>query len=196
MIDHCTPEQLYTEPQSLFAANFMGMNNTFTGRVVERRDGEARLEVGGRSLWGRQQAGAGDGASATGVDYPVPQPGGLTLEAAGPNRVRLQLARPGNAVVTTQRLGGGFVRAIKKLTGPTRGALLIRLPQDTRPGRYRVRADQPAREFVAALSERRADAADLAVLLERLEAPQPLDETATLGLMRDIDAIKRRMGGV
>ena len=83
---------------------------------------------------------ASPGASATGVDYPVPQPGGLTLEAAGPNRVRLQLARPGNAVVTTQRLGGGFVRAIKKLTGPTRGALLIRLPQDTRPGRYRVRA--------------------------------------------------------
>lgn len=62
--------------------------------------------------------------------------------------------------------------------------------------RYRVRADQPAREFVAALSERRADAADLAVPLERLEAPQPLDESATLGLMRDIDAIKRRMGGV
>jgi hypothetical protein len=62
--------------------------------------------------------------------------------------------------------------------------------------RYRVRADQPAREFVAALGERRADACDLAVPLERLEAPQPLDEATTLGLMRDVDAIKRRMGGV
>jgi hypothetical protein len=62
--------------------------------------------------------------------------------------------------------------------------------------RYRVSADQPAREFAAALSERRADAADLAVPLERLEAPQPLDEATTLGLMRDVDAIKRRMGGV
>ena len=83
---------------------------------------------------------AAPGASATGVDYPVPQPGGLTLEPAGPNRVRLALGRPGNAVVTTQPVGGGFVRAIRKLTGPTRGSVLIGLPQDTRPGRYRVRA--------------------------------------------------------
>jgi hypothetical protein len=83
---------------------------------------------------------AAPGQSATGADYPVPQPGGLTLEAAGPNRVRLTLGRRGNAVVTTQPLGGGFVRAIRKLTGPTRGPLLIRLPRDTRPGRYRVRA--------------------------------------------------------
>jgi hypothetical protein len=78
--------------------------------------------------------------SVTGVDYPVPQPGGLVLEAAGPNRIRLQLTRPGNAVVTTQRLSGGFVRAIRKLTGPTAEPILIPLPRDTRPGRYRVRA--------------------------------------------------------
>jgi hypothetical protein len=83
---------------------------------------------------------ASPGASATGADYPVPQPGGLTLEAAGPNRVRLTLGRRGNAVVTTQPVGGGFLRAIRKLTGPTRGSVLIRLPRDTRPGRYRVRA--------------------------------------------------------
>ena len=43
-------------------------------------------------------------------------------------------------MVTTQPVGGGFVLAIRKLTGPTRGSVLIRLPQDTRPGRYRVRA--------------------------------------------------------
>ena len=79
-------------------------------------------------------------ASATGQDYPVPAPGGLTLEAAGLNRVRLTITRAGNAVVTTQRLSGGFVRAIKKLTGPTRGSVLIRLPQNGRPGRFRVRA--------------------------------------------------------
>ncbi len=60
--------------------------------------------------------------------------------------------------------------------------------------RYRVRADQPAREFVAALGERRVDAAELAVPLERLEASQSLDEATTLSLMRDVEAIKRRMG--
>ena len=39
------------------------------------------------------------------------------------------------------------------------------------------------------------DAGDLAAPLERLEAPGHLDETTTLALMRDVDAIKRRMGG-
>ena len=83
---------------------------------------------------------AAPGMSATGKDYPVPRPGGLRLEAAGTGRVRLTIGRPGRAVVTTQRVGGGFIRAIRKLTGPTRGSILIRLPTDTRPGRYRVRA--------------------------------------------------------
>jgi len=46
----------------------------------------------------------------------------------------------GRAVVTTQPVNGGFVRAIRKLTGPTRGSVVIGLPRDTRPGRYRVRA--------------------------------------------------------
>jgi hypothetical protein len=78
--------------------------------------------------------------SSTGTDYPVPQPGGLRLEVAGPGRVRITISRPGNAVVTTQRAGGGLVRAIRKLSGPTPGSVLIRLPRDTRPGRYRVRA--------------------------------------------------------
>ena len=61
--------------------------------------------------------------------------------------------------------------------------------------RYRIRADQPAHDFAAALSQRRPDAAELAAPLERLEASQPLDEATTLSLMRDVDAIKRRLGG-
>ncbi len=61
--------------------------------------------------------------------------------------------------------------------------------------RYRIQANQPAREFAASLSERRAEAAQLAGPLERLEATQPLDEDTTLALMRDVDAIKRRIGG-
>lgn len=83
---------------------------------------------------------AAPGVSATGTDFPVPQPGGLSLTAAGPNRVRIAIARAGRAVVTTQPLNGGFVRAIRKLTGPTRGGVVIGLPRDTRPGLYRVRA--------------------------------------------------------
>ncbi|MFY0582264.1 ABC transporter ATP-binding protein [Cystobacter fuscus] len=67
MVQDGTPEQLYTEPQSLFAANFMGVNNTLSGRVVERRGNEARLEVGGLSLWGQQRGGTGGDGAATGV---------------------------------------------------------------------------------------------------------------------------------
>ncbi|WP_163783362.1 ABC transporter ATP-binding protein [Myxococcus vastator] len=67
MVQDGTPEQLYTAPRSLFAAHFMGVNNTLSGRVVERRGGEARLQVGSQSLWGQQRGdGSGDG-TATGV---------------------------------------------------------------------------------------------------------------------------------
>lgn len=76
--------------------------------------------------------------SITGSDFPVPAPGGLTLTAAGAGRVRVSIARPGRAVVTMTPSGGGAVRAIRKLTGPTSG--LVRLPTDTRPGLYRVQA--------------------------------------------------------
>jgi hypothetical protein len=78
--------------------------------------------------------------SVTGGDYPVPVPGGLTLTAAGAGRVRLAIARPGRAVVTVAPAAGGGVRAIRKLTGPTAGGVVIRLPSDTRPGLYRVSA--------------------------------------------------------
>ena len=67
MVQDGTPQQLYTEPQSLFAADFMGVNNTLKGRVVERREGEARLEVGGVSLWGQQRGPRPGDEGATGV---------------------------------------------------------------------------------------------------------------------------------
>ena len=77
--------------------------------------------------------------SATGADYAVPSPGGLTLAAAGNRRVRVTIARAGRAVVTMTPRGGGFVRAIRKLTGPT-SSVVVRLPADSRPGLYRVQA--------------------------------------------------------
>jgi hypothetical protein len=39
-----------------------------------------------------------------------------------------------------KRIGGGRLRAIRKLAGPTGGDVVVRLPTDTRPGRYRVQA--------------------------------------------------------
>lgn len=77
--------------------------------------------------------------SVTGSDFPVPQPGGLTLTAAGPGRVKLDLARAGNAVVTMTPVSGGVVRAIRKLTGPAAN-IVVKVPTDSRPGVYRIRA--------------------------------------------------------
>lgn len=78
--------------------------------------------------------------SATGFDYAVPAPGGLTLARAGARRVRVTIARPGRAVVTMTPRGGGKVRAICKLTGPAPGGVVVRLPADSRPGVYRIQA--------------------------------------------------------
>lgn len=78
--------------------------------------------------------------SVTGADFPVPVPGGLSLTAAGTNRVKVRLDRPGRAVLTMKPVSGGRLRAIRKLAGPTGGDVVVRLPTDTRPGRYRVQA--------------------------------------------------------
>lgn len=77
--------------------------------------------------------------SVTGADYPVPAGGGLTLTAAGRGRVKVVLARAGNAVVTMTPARGGKVRAIRKLTGPAAG-VVVRIPTDSRPGLYRIQA--------------------------------------------------------
>jgi hypothetical protein len=85
-------------------------------------------------------------APARGGDAVVPTPGGLRLARVGRGPVRrgaaaarLRIARPGSAVVSIVPRGGGRVRALRKLRGPTRGTRLIRVPRDTRPGVYRLR---------------------------------------------------------
>ena len=51
----------------------------------------------------------------------------------------MALGRSGNAVVTMTPVGGGTVRAIRKLVGPS-GGVLVRIPTDSRPGLYRIQA--------------------------------------------------------
>ena len=43
---------------------------------------------------------AAPSVSVTGADYPVPMPGGLSLAAAGTNRVKVRIDRAGRAVLT------------------------------------------------------------------------------------------------
>jgi hypothetical protein len=61
--------------------------------------------------------------------------------------------------------------------------------------RYGVRADQPAREFVAAVAERGGDVETLGPLLERLETPYPVSEQEAVALMRETDMAQKRITG-
>ena len=74
---------------------------------------------------------------ARGGDVAVASPGGLTVARHGRRAVAVAITRPGRAVVSVVRRGGGTVRAIRKLTGPV--TTKVALPRDTRPGLYSVR---------------------------------------------------------
>ena len=80
-----TPQEMYGNPATLFVADFMGSNNRLPGRVTEIRDGAARLEGKGYTLWGRARQGAASGKDGTAM---------IRLErirlAAGPGDNRLE----------------------------------------------------------------------------------------------------------
>ena len=81
-----TPQEMYSNPATLFAADFMGSNNRLAGRIVELRDGAALLEGEGWRLWGAARSGAALGVEGTGM---------IRLErirvADGPGDNRLQV---------------------------------------------------------------------------------------------------------
>jgi iron(III) transport system ATP-binding protein len=62
-----TPEEMYSAPQTLFTADFMGSNNRLPGRVAEIRDGAALLEGEGFRLWGTAKPGAAAGQEGVGM---------------------------------------------------------------------------------------------------------------------------------
>src|SRR5689334_16999183 len=62
-----TPQEMYGRPQSLFTAEFMGSNNRLPGRLAELRDGGARIEGDGWSLWGTPRTDAAVGSEASAV---------------------------------------------------------------------------------------------------------------------------------
>ena len=62
-----TPTELYQQPASLFAAEFMGNNNRLEGTLVERTDGGAVIAALGTRLEGRARTAVTPGAAASGV---------------------------------------------------------------------------------------------------------------------------------
>jgi iron(III) transport system ATP-binding protein len=83
------PTELYNQPATLFAAQFMGSNNRLEGIVVKHANGRAVLDVAGHRLEGMARSDAPEGQLATGV---------IRIErvkiggSAGPNRIPMSLA--------------------------------------------------------------------------------------------------------
>jgi iron(III) transport system ATP-binding protein len=83
------PTELYNQPTTLFAAEFMGANNRLHGTLVERSDGRAIIEIAGHRLEGVPRSSAITGQKATAI---------IRLEqvkivgAPGPNRIPMALA--------------------------------------------------------------------------------------------------------
>ena len=62
-----TPQEMYGSPKTLFTAEFMGSNNRLHGKIIEVRDGKARIEGKDWVLWGQAGEGVQSGNEATAV---------------------------------------------------------------------------------------------------------------------------------
>ncbi|RIX46893.1 MAG: ABC transporter ATP-binding protein [Rhodocyclales bacterium GT-UBC] len=63
-----TPQEMYSQPQTFFVADFMGSNNILKGHVGEIRDGLARVDFGdGLALWGIRRSDAAIGQAVSAV---------------------------------------------------------------------------------------------------------------------------------
>jgi len=62
-----TPQELYNEPASLFASEFMGSNNVIASKVHARDGGTVQIALAGTPLWGQARGGTAASQDATGV---------------------------------------------------------------------------------------------------------------------------------
>ena len=84
-----TPQAVYSNPKTLYTAEFMGSNNRLQGKVTEQRDQQIRLSGPGWELWGHAAAPLNSGQQATAV-IRVEQ---VQLNAQpGPDTLQLQLS--------------------------------------------------------------------------------------------------------
>jgi len=79
-----TPTELYSQPRTLFAAEFMGSNNRLAGESA----GGGKLRIGNDVLEGVARGDAPSGAPAVGV---IRLERVKVVDAPGPNRIRMEL---------------------------------------------------------------------------------------------------------
>ena len=80
-----TPRDVYERPANLFVADFMGLVNKVPGTLIERREGSARIRIGGQTI----EAFTADGIDTTGPVIVAIRPEAIRLgnahQAAGHN---------------------------------------------------------------------------------------------------------------
>lgn len=83
-----SPTELYGNPRTLFAAEFMGSNNRLEGTLNGVDAGRAKLQIGSDEIEGTLRAAAAAGSDAAGI---VRIERVRVAAAAGPNRIRMEL---------------------------------------------------------------------------------------------------------
>lgn len=107
-----TPQEVYSNPKTLYTAEFMGSNNRLQGQVTEQRDQQTRLSGPGWELWGHAAVPLSAGQHATAV-IRVEQ---VQLNAQpGPDTLPLQLS-------TSMYLGDKWEHVFR-MADPTAGTL-------------------------------------------------------------------------
>jgi iron(III) transport system ATP-binding protein len=86
-----SPTELYNDPATLFAAEFMGNNNRLEGKLVEKANDHATMEVFGERLTGMARTRAAVGDNAVGV---IRLERMRCMNEPGPNRLPMQLEAP------------------------------------------------------------------------------------------------------
>jgi iron(III) transport system ATP-binding protein len=119
-----TSPELYNEPATLFAAEFMGSNNRLDGKILELAHGRATLDVCGERLIGVARGKLGISNKATGI---IRLERMRITDAAGPNRLKMTLQTP-------MYLGERWEQVF------TRGGLTVRTYADVplKPGEHFV----------------------------------------------------------
>jgi len=85
------PMVIYNDPATLFAAEFMGSNNRLEGKLVEKANGHATLEVFGQRITGMARTQAAVGDAAVGI---IRLERMRCVSEPGPNRLSMQLEAP------------------------------------------------------------------------------------------------------
>jgi iron(III) transport system ATP-binding protein len=126
-----TPQELYNGPRTLFAAEFLGSNNSLPGTLVENAGLEAAIDVDGHRLTGVVRTDADAGALVTGV---IRLERVRITDAPGPNRLPMTIS-------TQMYLGERWeiVLARGNLT------LRARASERLRPGNYFI--ELPAKDL-------------------------------------------------